>query len=68
MPEPIQDVLLALAFPACFGHYIPLRLLLCNEYLSFPKLLMNPLIVGDALSLLGKQGIRCCQRCLLFVL
>ena len=35
-----QDVLLALAFLACGGHHILLRLLslhLCNEYLSLPK-------------------------------
>ena len=40
MPERIQDVLLALAFLACGGHHILLRLLslhLCNEYLSLPK-------------------------------
>ena len=40
MPKRIQDVLLALAFLACGGHHILLRLLslhLCNEYLSFPK-------------------------------
>ena len=36
----VQDVLLALAFLACGGHHILLRLLslhLCNEYLSLPK-------------------------------
>ena len=35
-----SDVLLALAFLACGGHHILLRLLslhLCNEYLSLPK-------------------------------
>ena len=35
-----KDVLLALAFLACGGHHILLRLLslhLCNEYLSLPK-------------------------------
>ena len=40
MPERIQDVLLALAFLACGGHHILLRLLslhLSNEYLSLPK-------------------------------
>ena len=40
MSERIQDVLLALAFLACGGHHILLRLLslhLCNEYLSLPK-------------------------------
>ena len=40
MPERIQDVLLALAFLACGGHHILLRLLslhLCNEYLSLQK-------------------------------
>ena len=40
MLEPFQDVLLALAFLACGGHHILLRLLslhLCNEYLSLPK-------------------------------
>ena len=40
MPERIQDVLLTLAFQACDGHHILLRLLslhLCNEYPSLPK-------------------------------
>ena len=40
MPEPIQNALLALAFLACGGLHIVLRLLslhLCNEYPSLPK-------------------------------
>ena len=40
MPERIQDVLLALAFLACGGHHILLRLLslhLSNEYFSLQK-------------------------------
>jgi uncharacterized membrane-anchored protein len=40
MPEQIQDVLLAVAFMACGGLHILLRLLslqLCNEYPSLPN-------------------------------
>ena len=40
MPEPIQNALLALAFLACGGLHVVLRLLslhLCNEYPSLPK-------------------------------
>ena len=40
MLEPIQNALLALAFLACGGLHIVLRLLslhLCNEYPSLPK-------------------------------
>ena len=40
MPEPIQNALLALAFLACGGLHIVLRLLslhLCNEYPSLPN-------------------------------
>ena len=40
MPEPIQNALLALAFLACGGLHVVLRLLslhLCNEYPSLQK-------------------------------
>ena len=40
IPEQIQDVLLAVAFMACGGLHILLRLLslqLCNEYPSLPN-------------------------------
>ena len=40
MPEPIQNALLALAFLACGGLHVVLRLLslhLCNEYPSLPQ-------------------------------
>ena len=64
MPEQIQDVLLTLAFQACGGHHILLRLLslhLCNEYLSLPKkkkkkrhstTFVRPGVVDEPLSLL----------------